>query len=72
MAVKKKDKVCQFCRMSITEIDYKDTGMIKRYTSPRGKILSTKITGTCAKHQRALARAIKRARYVGLLPFLKV
>ncbi|MCM8760343.1 MAG: 30S ribosomal protein S18 [Candidatus Omnitrophica bacterium] len=72
MALKRKTKGCQFCKMGITEIDYKDTGMIKRYTSPRGKILSPKITGACSKHQRTLARAIKRARYVGLLPFVKV
>jgi len=72
MSVKRKAKVCQFCKMGADEIDYKDTGMIKRYTSPRGKILPPKITGVCAKHQRALARAIKRARYVGLLPFVKI
>ncbi|MCX8081850.1 MAG: 30S ribosomal protein S18 [bacterium] len=72
MAVKKKSKVCQFCKTGTNEIDYKDTGTVRRYTSPRGKILPPKITGVCAKHQRALARAIKRARYVGLLPFVKV
>ena len=54
------------------EIDYKDTGLIKRHTSPRGKFLPPKITGTCAKHQRTLSKAIKRARYIGLLPFVKV
>jgi small subunit ribosomal protein S18 len=58
--------------MGMTEIDYKDTGLIKRHTSPRGKFLPPKITGTCAKHQRTLSKAIKRARYIGLLPFVKV
>lgn len=68
----KRTKVCQFCKTGMDEIDYKDTGLIRRYTTPRGKILSRKITGACAKHQRALVRAIKRARYVGLLPFIKI
>lgn len=72
MEMKKKAKVCQLCKTGTIEIDYKDTGLIKRYTSPRGKILSRKITGVCAKHQREIARAIKRARYVGFLPFVKV
>ncbi|MCD6407464.1 30S ribosomal protein S18 [bacterium] len=69
---KKKSKVCQFCKEKAEEIDYKDIGKIKRFTSGRGKILSSKLTGTCAKHQRMLAKAIKRARFLGLLPFVKI
>ncbi|HDD64588.1 MAG TPA: 30S ribosomal protein S18 [Firmicutes bacterium] len=69
---KKKSKVCQFCKENAEEIDYKDIGKIKRFTSGRGKILSSKLTGTCAKHQRMLAKAIKRARFLGLLPFVKI
>ncbi len=66
-----KVKVCQFCKTDNQEIDYKDTGRIKRFTSGRGKILSPRITGTCAKHQRMLAKALKQARYLGLLPYIK-
>lgn len=69
---KKKVKVCQFCKEKAEEIDYKNIGKIRRFTSGRGKILSSKITGTCAKHQRMLAKAIKRARFLGLLPFIKI
>jgi len=69
---KKTKKVCKFCQEKIDEIDYKDIGRIRRYITPRGKIISSKQTGTCAKHQRALAKAIKRARFLGLLPFVKV
>ncbi len=72
MPTKKRIKICQFCKSSTEEIDYKDTGRIRRFTSGRGKILSPKITGVCAKHQRMLAQALKRARLLGLLPFIKV
>lgn len=69
---KKKKKVCKFCQENYEEIDYKDIGIIRRYITPRGKIISSKQSGTCAKHQRALAKAIKRARFVGFLPFVKI
>jgi small subunit ribosomal protein S18 len=69
---KKAKKVCKFCQEKIEEIDYKDIGSIRRYISQRGKIISSKQSGVCAKHQRALAKAIKRARFVGLLPFVKI
>lgn len=68
----KKKKICKFCQEKIEEIDYKDIGRIRRYTTPRGRILPSKQTGTCAKHQRMLAKAIKRARFIGLLPFVKI
>jgi small subunit ribosomal protein S18 len=71
MAMKTRVKICQFCKAEADEIDYKDIARIKRFTSGRGKILPPKITGTCAKHQRMLAKAIKRARFLGLLPYIK-
>ncbi len=70
--MKKKQKICRFCQEKIDEIDYKDIGRIRRYITPRGKIIPSKQSGVCAKHQRALAKAIKRARFVGLLPFVKI
>ncbi len=60
---------CYFCQEKIKEIDYKDTDLLRRFTSGQAKILPPKRTGLCAKHQRRLARAIKRARLMGLLPF---
>jgi len=63
-------KVCQFCSDKITLIDYKDIKRLQRYISDRGKILPRRRTGTCAKHQRGLSTAIKRARHVALLPFV--
>jgi len=62
-------RVCRFCVKKIGYVDYKDTGVLRTYVTDRGKILSSKITGNCAKHQRILTRAIKRARDIGLLPF---
>ncbi|MCL5409164.1 MAG: 30S ribosomal protein S18 [Candidatus Omnitrophica bacterium] len=64
-------KVCKFCHEKAREIDYKDVSRIKRYTSGRGKILAASITGNCAKHQRMLTTAIKRARFMALLPFVQ-
>lgn len=62
-------KVCNFCMDQIDEIDYKDIGRLRRHVSDRGKIEPRRQTGTCAKHQRALAVAIKRARHVALISF---
>ena len=62
-------KVCRFCANK-AKLDYKDSDSLKRYTTERGKILPRRITGTCAKHQRELAGAIKRARAICLLPFV--
>ena len=64
-----KRKVCKFCIKKAT-IDWKDGGALKRFTSERGKIMPRRITGTCAKHQRELATAIKRARTLALLPYV--
>ena len=65
-----KRKVCSFCVDKIEHIDYKDAPRLRRYLSERGKILPRRITGTCAKHQRQLTVAIKRARHIALLPFV--
>ena len=62
-------KVCVFCVEKVEEIDYKDVTRLKRFTSERAKILPRRGTGTCAKHQRELTTAIKRARHVALLPY---
>jgi small subunit ribosomal protein S18 len=64
-----KKKVCKFCTQKL-KIDYKDADVLRRFITDRGKILPRRITGTCAKHQRALALAIKRARIIALLPFV--
>lgn len=62
-------KICYFCMDGIDIVDYKDIGRLRRYISDRGKIEPRRQTGTCAKHQRQLSRAIKRARHVALIPF---
>ena len=63
-------KVCQFCVDKIEYIDYKDVARLRRYKSERAKILPRRVTGTCARHQRDLTIAIKRARQVALVPFV--
>ena len=67
---KARKKVCGFCVDKVEHIDYKDIARLRRYMSERGKILPRRITGTCAKHQRALTVAIKRARHVALMPYV--
>jgi small subunit ribosomal protein S18 len=62
-------RVCQFCTDRNTVLDYKQTDILRRFISEDGKIRPRRQTGTCAKHQRALARAVKRARHMALLPF---
>jgi len=62
-------KVCRFCADKIKEVDYKDVKRLRGYLTERGKIVPARVTGTCAKHQRQLSRAIKRARFLGLLPY---
>ena len=63
-------KVCQFCVHKVEHIDYKDTAKLRRYVTERGKIVPRRISGNCAKHQRQLTTAIKRARVIALLPFV--
>ncbi len=65
-----KRKVCMFCVDKVDYIDYKDTAKLRRYVSERGKIVPRRISGNCAKHQRQLTTAIKRARIIALLPFV--
>ena len=68
-SIRRRKKVCVFCGKENAGIDYKDVNKLKRYVSERGKILPRRITGNCAKHQRALTVAIKRARHISLLPY---
>ncbi len=63
-------KPCQFCRVKIDVVDYKDFGTLRRAMSEKGKIRSARITGNCRRHQKQLATAIKRARELGLLPYV--
>jgi len=67
---RRRRKVCLFCEDKIDHIDYKDTVRLKKYVSERGKILPRRISGACAKHQRQLTTAIKRARVVALMPYV--
>lgn len=64
-----KKKVCSFCIDKVETIEYKDVGRLRKFISERGKILPRRISGNCAKHQRQLTMAIKRARHIALLPF---
>ena len=65
---RRRKKVCVFCGENNT-IDYKDTAKLRKYVSERGKILPRRVTGTCAKHQRAITVAVKRARHIALMPY---
>ena len=67
----RRKKVCVFCGSENNQIDYKDVAKLRKYVSERGKILPRRITGNCAKHQRALTVAIKRARHVALMPYVQ-
>ncbi len=62
-------KVCVFCAEKIDEIDYKDVEKLRKYVSEKGKILPRRVTGACAKHQRKITDAVKRARTIALLPY---
>ena len=66
---RKKKRVCQFCADKNAKIDYKTPQRLQKYVTERGKILPRRIAGTCAKHQRELTVAIKRARNLALLPY---
>ena len=68
--LRRRKKVCVFCGKD-NEISYKDVNKLKRYISERGKILPRRITGNCAKHQRELTTAIKRARHLAILPYVQ-
>ncbi|MFC2076077.1 30S ribosomal protein S18 [candidate division KSB1 bacterium] len=62
-------KICKFCEEKIIQINYKDERFLRRFITDRGKIVPRRISGTCARHQRQLTTAIKRARHIALLPF---
>lgn len=62
-------KVCRFCADKVTFIDYKDLRVLRALVTERGKIIPSRVSGNCAKHQRTLTRAINRARNIALLPF---
>ena len=65
-------KVCKFCGEKVKAIDYKDTMRIVKFVTERGKIIPSRISGNCAKHQRMLAKAIKKARLVAFIPYTSV
>ena len=67
---RRRRKVCQFCVDKMTTIDYKDTVRLRKFITERGKIMPRRMSGVCARHQRDLAIAIKRARVVALLPYV--
>lgn len=62
---------CVFCSQNVKMIDYRDVELLKRFISSQAKIIDPRHTGVCAKHQRAVAKAIKRSRVMGLLPFVR-
>lgn len=64
-------KPCKFCKEHIDYVDYKDEKRLRRFMTERGKITPRRITGTCARHQRILAAAVKRARVIALVPFVR-
>ena len=68
--VRRRKKVCIYCVDKNAVIDYKDVAKLRRYVSERGKILPRRITGNCAKHQRKLTTAIKRARHLAMMPYI--
>lgn len=69
--ISKRKKLCYFCTNSINEINYKDLKTLQRYTADNGKILPRRVTGACAKHQRKVTSAVKRARAVALMPYTR-
>lgn len=64
-------KFCRFCKEKAAQIDYKNLSVLEKLISERGRILSRRVTGTCARHQRKVAIAIKRARFLSLLPYTR-
>lgn len=66
---KRRPKVCFYCVDKINDVDYKDVDRLRKYVSERGKIVPRRVTGNCANHQRQLTVALKRARYMALIPY---
>ena len=69
--MKIRKKFCRFCRDKVEDIDYKDLNILEKLISEKGKIFSSRTTGTCAKHQRKVSSAIKRARYLSIIPYTR-
>ncbi|HOP05939.1 MAG TPA: 30S ribosomal protein S18 [candidate division Zixibacteria bacterium] len=69
MAVHRKRKICRFCENKINYVNYKDERTMRRFVNERGKIIPRRVSGTCAKHQRMLTQAIKRARVLAVMAF---
>ncbi|MCP4566149.1 MAG: 30S ribosomal protein S18 [FCB group bacterium] len=67
---RRRKRHCRFCENRISEIDYRDERLLKRFITERGKIIPRRISGSCARHQRTLTTAIKRARHLAILPFV--
>lgn len=65
-------KTCRFCKDETRRIDYKDLKTLERFVSERGKIVPSRITGNCARHQRRIAEVVKKARFLALLPYIKI
>lgn len=72
MSTKMRKIYCYFCKNGIDEIDYKDKALLTKFTTPSGRILSSRITKICPKHQRKIQRAVKRAREIALIPFVEI
>ncbi|NIR44832.1 MAG: 30S ribosomal protein S18 [Gemmatimonadetes bacterium] len=68
---RRRRKACHLCESKISVVDYKDEQLLSRFVTERGKIVPSRITGTCAPHQRQLTRAIKRGRYLALIPYVE-
>ncbi|MDZ7271064.1 MAG: 30S ribosomal protein S18 [candidate division KSB1 bacterium] len=68
--LKRKKRICRFCEEGIVYIDYKDDKRLLRFTTDEGKIIPRRTSGTCARHQRQLVKAVKRARHLALIPFV--
>jgi len=66
----KKKRICRFCEENINYVDFKDEKKLMRFTTEQGKIIPRRTSGTCAKHQRQLVKAIKRARHMALIPYI--
>ena len=66
----RKKRICRFCEEKLNYVDFKDDKKLTRFTTEQGKIIPKRTSGTCAKHQRQLVRAIKRARHLALIPFI--
>ena len=63
-------KVCRFCEDKVAIVSYKEERVLRRFVTERGKVIPRRMTGTCARHQRVLVRAIKRARHIALMPYV--